>query len=342
MKKLAAAVFAATILLLSGCAQIPGKNSETASEKTRSSSEQDAIIAVKDFKIQTAEYVYEIPESQRSDGIYNIVRRARQMCEIQWTPQSDVQSWENEFVFEKNIVCFGLPYGQPVYAKYVPWYATFGEFRQNTDNAVSVFYTERSEYNCSAPFYSCDCSAFVSWAWNLPERKTSLTIENHSSRVSGQTLDDIKVGDCLLRKGDNAHVVLITGIRLEGDHVTFAEISECTLPQTRVTRYGDGEVLKLEDLKRNYLDDGYVIMRPNNTSNIVYTHDCAVPLDGECCSNCDNTVYRHKFSAEVDGKKIKISGYMLSSEKIKNFTYRVDRRDYGSERWIVGKGGLNF
>lgn len=65
---------------------------------------------------------------------------------------------------------------QPVYAKYVPWNATLKEFVAAVKNEDSKMYTSRSTYNRSAPYYSSDCSAFVSWAWGLSSRQTTSSI----------------------------------------------------------------------------------------------------------------------------------------------------------------------
>jgi hypothetical protein len=56
-----------------------------------------------------------------SEGQQNIVKRAMQQYLIEWTPQKDIKGWGNNYTFKKGVTYSGLPYGQPVYASYVPW-----------------------------------------------------------------------------------------------------------------------------------------------------------------------------------------------------------------------------
>ena len=55
-----------------------------------------------------------------SQGMKNIVKRAYQMTNIQWTPKADIAGWGNGLTYKKGTTYTGLPYGQPVYADYVP------------------------------------------------------------------------------------------------------------------------------------------------------------------------------------------------------------------------------
>ena len=99
---------------------------------------------------------------QLSEGVRNIVKRAYQMTDIQWTPQADVLGWNGDLTYRAGVTYTGLPYGQPVYAAYVPWVTDLDGFAAAVNDPNSRMYTSYSTYNCRAPYYSCDCSAFVS------------------------------------------------------------------------------------------------------------------------------------------------------------------------------------
>ena len=134
---------------------------------------------------------------QLSEGVRNIVKRAYQMTDIQWTPQADVLGWNGDLTYRAGVTYTGLPYGQPVYAAYVPWVTDLDGFAAAVNDPNSRMYTSYSTYNCRAPYYSCDCSAFVSWAWGLGGRQTTRTIANYATEISTTSYENAQVGDCL-------------------------------------------------------------------------------------------------------------------------------------------------
>ena len=48
---------------------------------------------------------------QLSEGVRNIVKRAYQMTDIQWTPQADVLGWNGDLTYRAGVTYTGLPYG---------------------------------------------------------------------------------------------------------------------------------------------------------------------------------------------------------------------------------------
>lgn len=347
LKTLVSIATALLIIVLSSCGFNIDLPAENTSDPAPAPSAEDPVSGVPSFPNEEPSslassvcvYEYSIPSSQYSEGIYNTVRRARQMCEVEWLPLTDIVCWEEEFVFPSKTACYGIPYGQPVYAKYVPWNATLEEFASATARTASAFYTDRSTYNQTAPFYSSDCSAFVSWAWGLSSRTTTSYIEQYCSRVPVQSLNGMRVGDALNRTGPDAHIVLITGIKQDNSgNVTFVEISESTPPITRVTRYGEGQALSIDYFYEKYLGDGYSLIRYNQIDNVPYKHSCASPIDGETCSRCTENTNRYLLSA--DGSTV--SGTVYSAKKVTGITYRVDRADYGFELWQTDGSNHNF
>lgn len=97
-------------------------------------------------------------------------------------------------------------------------------------------YTSRSTYNRSAPYYSSDCSAFVSWAWGLSSRQTTSSIPYFATKVTPQNLYGLQVGDALDKSG--SHVVLVEDIGYDDDgDIVYIDIMEQTPPKTKETRY---------------------------------------------------------------------------------------------------------
>ncbi|MDI9242902.1 GH25 family lysozyme [Ruminococcus sp. YH-rum2234] len=211
----------------------------------------------------------------------NIVKRSRQMLEVQWTPQQDILGWESNYVFQKGKDYQGIPYGQPVRAKYVPWDAGFSEFVSAIQDVNSLMYTSYSDYNERAPYYSSDCSAFVSWAWNTNRRLTTSGIPGRADQVATQSVYNVLIGDAFVYPGNHSVLVYDVGYDTDGIMV-YIDIAEQTPPQTKITRYGKGGQYTLENLQYRYLQNGYTLYRLKEQYDVSYTHDCAVPVDDEC------------------------------------------------------------
>lgn len=220
-----------------------------------------------------------------TQGQQNIVKRARQQHEIKWTPQIDRYQWGGNGVFQAGVTYRGIPYGQPVQTGYVPWNISFSGFVRAVNDPTSVFYNGYSTYNKIAPYYSSDCSGFVSYAWGTASRMTTYTLPSVAQLVSDQSIYSLQVGDIL--NHSTSHVVLVTAVGYDASGVlSTVDIMEQTPMITRQTRYGNGGTKPLSVLQSVYLNNGYVIYRNPRRDSVTYTHDCAVPLDGDTCSLC--------------------------------------------------------
>lgn len=222
-------------------------------------------------------------------GQQNIVKRAYQMTDIQWTPLQDIAGWNSELTYRAGTTYTGLPYGQPVYASYVPWSTGLVDFLAKVNDSNSKMYTSYSSYNARAPYYSTDCSAFVSWAWGLSSRQTTSTIKNFATQISTSSFANAQVGDCLCLAG--SHVVLITDITYDANgNINSIEISESTVSSVNYcchkVRYGVGGKYTLSNLTSKYFGNGYILYRSKTRDNVTYTHSCAVPLEGDSCEAC--------------------------------------------------------
>ena len=225
-----------------------------------------------------------------SAGQQNIVKRAYQMTNIKWTPLANITGWGGGITYQAGKTYTGLPYGQPVYASYVPWSTSLDGFISAVNNPSSKMYTSSSTYKATAPYYSIDCSAFVSWAWGLSSRQTTSTIKNFATQISTTSYANAQVGDCLCLAG--SHVVLITDITYDSSgNITGMEISESTVNSAtyyccQKTRYGTGGSYALSKVQTKYLDAGYILYRSKTRDSVTYTHSCASPLAGDSCSSC--------------------------------------------------------
>lgn len=245
-----------------------------------------------------------IPEV--SQGQQNIVKRARQLHEIEWTPLADVYQWGYRGVFSAGVTYTGLPYGQPVNTGYVGWTVSFSKYMEAVNDNTSVFYTDYSWYNKIAPYYSTDCSGFVSFAWGMKFRHTTYNIPQDAEKVSDQSIYSLQVGDCLNHQ--TSHVVLVSDVWYNSEGVvTSVEIMEQTPVITKLTRYGEGGTKTLAALQSYYLGGGYVIYRNADRDSVTYTHDCNVPIDGDFCANCKAAAPKASVTSAVGTKTISLS-----------------------------------
>lgn len=225
-----------------------------------------------------------------TEGQMNIVKRAYQMTEIEWTPQADITGWRGNVTYKAGKSYKGLPYGQPVHAAYVPWKTDLNGFIEAVNDAESLMYTEKSTYNQVAPYYSVDCSAFVSWAWQLPARKTTRTIPDYAELISESSYLEAEVGDCFDKP--SSHVVLVTDIRKnESGEIISVEIAESTTNLKndyccQRTVYGEGGSYTLDYMQSKYFGNGYALYRSKTRDEVTYEHSCASQLEGDVCEKC--------------------------------------------------------
>ncbi|MCD2492138.1 hypothetical protein LQE92_05790 [Lacrimispora sp. NSJ-141] len=221
---------------------------------------------------------------QATERQKNIVKRARQMTEVYWTPLKDIVGWDSSYIFKKDVTYMGLPYGQPVDGVFVPWGTTLSGFVAAVNNVQSKMYTDYAEYSARAPYYSCDCSSFVSWAWNLSGRRTTQGLPTYGDKIASQSIYNAQIGDSFVYPGN--HAVLVSDIGYDaGGNIVYIDIAESTPPKTKVTRYGAGGSSSLTDLQYRYLQNGYTMYRLKSQYTVSYTHDCAVPID-DWCDKC--------------------------------------------------------
>ena len=232
-----------------------------------------------------------------SPGVRNIVKRACQLTDIVWTPLRNIEGWKNysgnRFLAGRSYT--GLPYAQPHRSgSYVPWQTSLTEFLRQVANPDSAMYSAQAVSQVQknpGPYYACECSAFVSWAWGLPQRETTHTLPQYSTVIGG-SISNLQVGDCLNLEGKHARLVTDITYDAHGS-LTGIEICEETPPAARRIWYREGSSSHpLTELQTDFLDKGYVILRSKTRDLVGYSHSCAVPLAGDVCPVCGANPYR--------------------------------------------------
>jgi len=260
--------------------------------------------------------------TEPSQGQKNIVLRARQLIELKWTPLSDRWQWGYQGTFVGGKTYIGAPYGQPVYTGYIGYAVDLDGFVAATENNTSAFYTGYSYYNKVAPYYSIDCSGFVSYSWDLYPRCFTATLPSVSYAIENQSIEALEMGDCM--NNVSTHAALVTDVvRDDSGNVISIEIMEQTPVITQTTRYGQDGKYTLDKFKSYYFGRGYRVYRYYDRDSVQYEHSCAVPLDGEWCENCRHRAPYASLGSVTEGKTVSLS-HELSGAQI---YYTLDGSD---------------
>ena len=240
-----------------------------------------------------------------SQGQKNIVKRARQLAGYTWTPLENITQWGSRGTFYAGTTYTGIPYGQPVNTNgYVGYGISLEDFDAAMRDNTSKLYTDNSNYNRIAPYYSTDCSGYVSYCWGLTNRRTTYSLPQMSTKVGDQSIYSLQIGDIL--DESSSHVVLVSDLSYDdGGSIVGVEIMEETPVITRTTRYGQGGTKTLASLQSYYLDKGYVIYRNPDRDDVVYTASAVSQVSGEPASA--DPAPKCTAAAVTGGKKLTLS-----------------------------------
>ncbi|MBQ1948005.1 MAG: hypothetical protein II359_05285 [Clostridia bacterium] len=290
----------------------------------------------------TEDAIYEAPMGASvrtlSAGQDAIVKRARQQHEIEWTCLVQRTGWSGTFY--AGTTYHGLPYGQPYSSgTYVPHNVSFATFKAATQNAGSAFYTRYgSGASTRHPYYSTDCSAFVSYAWALQRITTAGygTSGNSYASQHGLNVQNLQVGDAINSPSTAGvgHIILITNVYYSGGTVVGVETTEQTPPKTERRYYGSGAGAygSLASLQNKMNNGPYYILRKYNRDSVTYTHDCATPIDGDFCSACNpsNFIYTQDLPAQnetISGENVDVEGWVLHKAGVTDIKVSFNDRD---------------
>ncbi len=148
-------------------------------------------------------------------GIYNAIRKAHQLTDIEFTPVRDFEY--NTGSYSSGVSYKGVPYSSVKEIEtYVGENVSFHTFMTAIQNPRSKLYTERINdkpyhgKNCKA-YYGTVCSGLVSYALGLVPRFNSydFPLSDKMEDISSFEPELLCEGDILWREG---HVAMITGI----------------------------------------------------------------------------------------------------------------------------------
>lgn len=210
------------------------------------------------------------PRLEDNRNWVHMILRARQLKEVYWYALADIEGGhapneESLGHFYAGMSYFGIPYAMG--SRYVASTGAFAQFLKESKDADSLFYqTRRKKENYIAPAWGADCSSFVSFAWGLSGRYTTLSLtKDTGGRVRcivrrGQgaiaclaDLNQICPGDAFIyRKEPDGHVRLVVSVTREGDAdpfdtsvpiigmIVWEQINMTASSYVAVTTYGEG------------------------------------------------------------------------------------------------------
>lgn len=155
----------------------------------------------------------DIPENI---GVYNTVRKAKQMTDIQFTPKNPIQY--NTGTYNAGTTYTGLIYSSTKEINtYIGRNVSFHTFMTAINNPRSLIYTEKINeppYHGvnSRAYYGTVCSTFVAYCWGIDVdyRTYDFVLADFTEEVKDQSAYGLKLGDGIWNPG---HIIIVTGIR---------------------------------------------------------------------------------------------------------------------------------
>ncbi|MCL2828459.1 MAG: S-layer homology domain-containing protein [Oscillospiraceae bacterium] len=261
----------------------------------------------------------------------NVVKRARQMAEIRWTPLQNITGWRGNMTYYAGQTVVGIPYAQPVTrGRYIPWQATLSTFAAAVQDINSVMYTSFSfngTHATRAPYFGTDCSGFVSWALEHPVRTHTGSFPNHAQRIT-QNLYALQVGDVF---NASHHNKLVTAVEFDANgNLVAVEIMDQSIPTPRLRRWGaGGNAGNLQTLIARTFQAGFALYRSNTIGNVSFTPDPAVDV---------GLGQRHTISASAGpGGTVTPAGYVNVMEGADQTFVFMPNQGFAINRvWIDG------
>lgn len=116
-------------------------------------------------------------ESEKASArAIRVLERARNICNLRWTPKADLKVVSRDTDFYRAGVTYnGIPYGGDwALAHFVGWHVSLHTFLAAVNDPDSIFYAEKiGDEKYAAPYYSLVCSAMATLAAGWPYPTTN-------------------------------------------------------------------------------------------------------------------------------------------------------------------------
>ena len=230
--------------------------------------------------------IYDKPACQ---GEANVLKRAKILSDVRWTPQLKMPKTYNVPKAENPANPYprgfwktwrpeyGVPYSSVrIPRKFIGYNVSLETFISALENPKSVLYTRNltGQGERMSSWYGAVCSSFVCYALDLPSFRVCRNWGSYGdmTEVPEFTAQDLKLCDILCSPG---HVGIVTAVaRNEKGEVVYVTVSECTPPKVIVVEFTADEVLRCWPEK-------YKLFRYDHLDKVTYTPSPYVKQDGD-------------------------------------------------------------
>jgi len=230
--------------------------------------------------------IYDKPASQ---GEANILKRAKILANVRWTPQLKMPKTINVPAAENTgnpypraywktwRPEFGVPYSSVrIPRKFIGFNVSLETYISALANPKSVLYTRNltGMGQRMSSWYGAVCSSFVSYALDLPSPRVCRNWGKYGdmTEVPEFTAQDLKLCDILCSSG---HVGIVTDVaRNETGEAVMITVSECCPPKVIATEFTADEVLRCWPEK-------YRLYHYDHIDKVTYTPSPYVHQEGD-------------------------------------------------------------
>ncbi len=284
-----------------------------------------------------------------SEGVKNTLLNALCMYNTFWTPLKDISRWGTSEVtsgkFMAGHTYRGIPYGQPVHkGGYIGTAKPLSDFISAVADPDSPLYTTRGENTWYytelggdikySPYFSNDCSGFVSAALRIKRHTTSaIGADPDLFPVIGKEVSDMHPGD-LINSHEGGHVIMVLDVVYS--HRGGKVVSVVTIEQTPdiivIRSYGKGGANgSLADLQNRVTLGKYYVCRYKDIDNVALMEGAEdyLPSVVNCVSEPSSVlktgdVAEGKAYVNFSQNSFRLEGWSLSSEKTTGFEYEIN------------------
>ena len=242
------------------------------------------------------DYMKKANENDSAAWREKVVKYARIMSRVKWTPVAEGMPIKGKGNFKKGAEYTGVPYSSVKYAgRYIGFEIYLKTFLAAVENPRSVLYTENlaGKVSNAAPYYGKVCSSYTSYAlqcaiWYVsrhygPEYRDGVCL------VDPQSAQAAKAGDVIFTppppKGGGSHIEIVTGVTKSDDGtVTHVRVEESRPPTTKTTKRSAADFdahISSKNRKLYRITDLDAWRGPNRAESFLfpnYKEDAATPV----------------------------------------------------------------
>lgn len=226
--------------------------------------------------------VHDAPETQ---GVINVVKRARQLTDIVYNPVADLPAQEDKYQSDNYKIlagteCIGMKYSSVrIEQLYVPQAVSFETFMTAIANPNSYLYTKQSTVPNSKTYYGAVCSTFVAYCYGIDDViPTTISFSRYPGFTElpeyMQNAGSMKIGHMLNNAG--SHIAIVTDIiRDFNGRIQLVEMSDAWHPFMR------RRMLTPAQIQTGYFDIGFKLYRYDYIDAVPYIATPWVSVDDE-------------------------------------------------------------